>query len=205
MALKNKKTRANVPEESVEVVEDKTEQTDLFGFDAEYSEFDGYTTISGNEQRDLDGFSFYNIQDFDIGDVINGFPEVTIFENNDKDENGEYERKYQSIRLRIIDMEEYVDLYANIPRRDAKGFISNLNHFMGFYRGGFDLVFSFMRWLDETNVYDENGETINKINSVNIDNICKKIDTMEFVKVKIIKGADENYPSWILLDMKDKL
>ena len=32
-------------------------------------------------------------------------------------------KNYQSIRIRLVDHNEYVDLYANIPRRDEKGFV----------------------------------------------------------------------------------
>lgn len=205
MAFKPK-SRANVPEEAVEEV--KEEQTDLFGFEAEYDdELGEFKTISGKIPRDLnlDNATAYNIQDFDISNTINGYPEVTIFKNEKKDENGKYERNYQSVRLRLIDHDEYVDLYANIPRMDEKGFIQNLNSYFDFFRGGFDLVFSFMRWVDETNVYTSDGETINNIKMVNIENICKKIDTMEYVKVKVIKGAKEEYPSWIILDMKENI
>ena len=70
-------------------------------------------------------------------------------------------------------------------------------------RTGFDLAFSFMRFLDETNVITPSGEEINRIPKINIQKICEKIDTMDYVKVKIIKGADEQYPSWIILDMKN--
>lgn len=186
--------------------DEKTEQVSLdFGFEAEHSEFDGYTTIIGNEQRDVSNAVGYSIADLEIGNIVSGYSEATIFANEDKDIDGSYVRNYQSVRVRAIDGDEYVDLYANIPRRDEQGFITNLNKFQTFYRTGFDLVFSFMRWIDETMVVDENGEEINKINRVNIDNICKKIDSMEYIKIKIIKGADENYNSWIIMDMKEKI
>lgn len=176
---------------------------DEFGFKAEFTP-DEYTTVSGKEYRDVQGATQYNIADFAIGDVVQGYPEVTLFDNMEKDENGEFKRKSQSIRLRIIDVgDEYVDLYANIPRRDSEGFIKNLNKGFKFMRTGFDLCFSFMRWVDETNVVTPSGEEINKINMINIENICRKIDSMNFVKVKIIKGAEKEYPSWIILDIQN--
>lgn len=187
-------------------VEQKNEDivtNDEFGFTAEFK-LDEYTTISGKEYRDMGKATQYNIKDFDIGNVINGYPELTIFENNDKDDKGEYVKNYQSVRLRIIDGdEEYVDLYANIPRRDTNGFVEKLNKGWKFMRGGFDLAFSFMRWVDETNVVTPTGEEINYINKINMDAICRKIDSMEWVKVKIVEGADEDYPSWIILDIKN--
>lgn len=188
----------------VETVVDEQSSIDDFGFEAEYVE--GYKTISGNEQRDISNATGYYLSDLEIGNIVTGYPEVTIFENNEKDDNGDYVKNYQSPRIRIIDGdEEYVDLYANIPRKDNKGFIRNLNRNYDFFRGGFDLVFSFMRWVNEANVYDDDGETINRINMVNIENICKKIDTMEYIKIKVVKGANEDFPSFIILDMKQNI
>lgn len=185
-------------EETVDII-----TNDEFGFIGEVTE-DEYTTVSGKEYRDMNRATKYDINDFELGNIINGYPEITIFKNMDKDDNGEFVRKSQSVRLRIIDGdEEYVDLYANIPRMDDDGFIENLNKSFGFMRTGFDLCFSFMRWIDETNVVTPSGDEINSIKKINIMNICKKIDGFNWVKVKIIKGADEQYPSWILLDMQN--
>jgi len=175
---------------------------DDFGFDAEYTESE-YTTISGKEQRNLQGATSYNIGDIEIGNIVTGYPELVIFPNNDKDENGEFKRNYQSVRIRAIDHDEYVDLYANIPRRDENGFIEGLNKYSNFFRTGFDLCFSFMRWLDETNVVTSDGEEINRINKINIDNVCKKIDSMDYVKIKIVKGGNDGYNSFIIVDMKN--
>lgn len=185
-----------------------TEQVGLdFGFEAEYDETEGvYHTVLGNEQRDVSNVEQYDIRDFDVGNIITGYPEIVIFDNNEKDENGEFKRKSQSIRLRVIDGDaEYVDLYANIPRRDEQGFITGLNKYFDFFRTGFDLVFSFMRFLDETNVVDSDGNEINKINKINIERICEAIDRMEYVKVKIVESNDENYPSFIILDLKEEI
>lgn len=186
----------------------ETKQVGLdFGFEAEYDENEGeFKTISGNDPRDVSMATKYDIRDFDIGNVVIGYPELTIFNNNEKDEKGEYKKKSQSVRVRIVDGdEEYIDLYANIPRRDDKGFITGLNKYFNFYRTGFDLVYSFMRFLDETNVVDQNGEEINRINKVNIERICEAIDKMEYIKVKIVESGDEQYPSFIILDMKEEL
>ena len=183
----------------------ETKQVNLdFGFEAEYDENEGeFKTISGNEPKDVSMATKYDIRDFDIGNVVTGYPELTIFNNNEKDENGEYKKKSQSVRVRIVDGdEEYVDLYANIPRRDEKGFVTGLNKYFNFYRTGFDLVFSFMRYFDETNVVTDAGEEINRIKKVNIDNICKFIDMKEWIEIKVIKGANDEYNSFIILNMR---
>lgn len=187
-------------------IDKNNEQVSLdFGFQAEYTEFEGYTTISGKEQTNVTNMTGYGIADIDIGNYVTGRPELAIFRNEEKDEEGNYVRNYMSVRARLIDFDEYVDLYANIPRMDENGFIHNINKFQNFYRTGFDLCFSFMRFMDETNIINSEGEEINKIKSINIENVCKAIDQMEYCKIKIIKGADEQYNSWIILDMKNKV
>ena len=186
-----------------EVKETKPTEEFDFGFDAEYEEQKGYTTISGNEQRDVSNATGYYLSDLEIGNIITGYPEVTIFQNNDKNDAGEFIKKYQNVRVRVIDHDEYIDLYANIPRADENGFIKGLNKYFDFFRTGWDLCFSFMRMISEANVVDKNGEEINKINSINIENVCKKIDSMNYIKCKVVKGANEDYDSWIILDLQN--
>ena len=182
----------------------KSEEMLDFGFEADFTESE-YTTISGKEQRNLADATGYGIFDLDVGNIVTGYPEISIFENNEKNDAGEFIRKYQGIRLRVIDVDEYVDLYANIPRRNENGFIENINKYQNFYRTGFDLIFSFMRWLDESLVITTDGNEINRISRVNIDAICKKMDSMDFIKIKIIEGADADYNSFILMDMKETI
>lgn len=180
-----------------------SEQSDLYGFDAEYTENTGYTTISGKEQIPVNDKTGYYIGDLEIGQMVTGKVEVAYFQNDDKDElTGEFVRKYQNIRIRVIDEDEYVDFYANIPRADENGFITGLNKYFEFYRTGFDLVFSFMRFIDETNVITANGEEINRINKVNIVNIAKAIDQHDLITIKVVKGANEEYNSWIITNLK---
>ena len=203
MSLKNDNEQANLDEVTENVTD--TVSNDEFGFRAEFSTETEYTTISGKEYMDVSTGSLYTINDFDIGETIKGYPEITIFKNMEKNENGEFKRKSQSVRLRLIDIgsNEYIDLYANIPRMDEDGFIENLNKSFNFMRTGFDLCYSFMRWLDETNVVTGTGEEINRINKINIVNVCKKIDSHDLVTVKVVKSNDPNYPSWIILNMEN--
>lgn len=196
----------NLDNVQVEVVKEAKPVEDVFGFEAEYTENTGYTTISGKEKTDVTNYTGYYIGDIEIGQTVTGKVEVDYFQNNDKDEiTGEYSRKYQNIRVRVIDEEEYIDFYANIPRADENGFITGLNKNFEFFRTGFDLVFSFMRFIDETNVVTADGEEINRINRVNIVNIAKAIDKNERVKIKVIKGANEDYHSWIILDLQKEI
>ena len=99
---------------------EETEQIsfDDLEFEAEYEEERTYTTISGKDQTDISEYEKMSIYDFDIGDDITGTPEITHFKNDD--------RKYDSLRVRIINGDEFVDLYINIPKPDEKGSLYTL-------------------------------------------------------------------------------
>ena len=152
-------------------------------FDAEYEEENTYTTISGKPQIDVSEAEPLKAYDLDIRDEFEGIPELTIFENKDK--------KYDSLRMRAIDGDEYLDCYANIPKRDSNGQIKNIRKGFDFYRTCFDFIYSVLKWRDERNVV-KNGEEINKFNSVNIETFAKYVDQMERIGIRITEGNPES-------------
>ena len=137
-------------------------------FEASYEE--DFTTISGKDYIDVGTYEKYGMYDFDIGDEIHGIPEFTYFENKDK--------KSDSLRVRIIDdtSDEYADLYINIPKPDKDGYVTNIRKGFDFYRTAFDFIFSILRWKDETNVVNTDGEEINTFGKVNIMTFAKYVD-----------------------------
>ena len=166
-------------------------------FEAEYSEDDGYTTISGKEQINVGDFEKMSIYDFDVGDDIKGYPEIAHFKNDD--------RKSDSLRVRVIDKtgEEYVDLYVNIPKPDEKGFVKNIRKSFDFYRTAYDFIYSILRYRDEHNVVDENGEEKNVFKKVNILLFAKYVDQMEHISIRLTEGnTDSDYNSWIITKME---
>ena len=168
---------------------------DDLDFEAEYEEERTYTTISGKEQHDVHDWEPMKNYELDVGDEMSGIPEVTIFENKDK--------KYDSLRLRVLDDGEYLDCYANIPKRDNLGYVTNIRKGFDFYRTCFDFIFGVLRWRDETNVVNTDGEEINKFGKVNIFNFAKFVDQQNRIYVKIIEGnKDSDYNSWIILNME---
>ena len=152
-------------------------------FDAEYEEEKTFTTISGKPQIDVSEAEPLKAYDLDIGDEFEGVPELTIFENKEK--------KYDSLRIRVIDGDEYLDCYANIPKRDSNGQIKNIRKGFDFYRTCFDFIYSVLKWRDERNVV-KNGEEINKFNSVNIETFAKYVDQMERIGIRITEGNTES-------------
>ena len=164
-------------------------------FEAEYEEDRVYTTISGKEYQDVHNWTKYGLRDLDVGEDIMGIPEITYFENKDK--------KYDSLRFRVLDDGEFVDLYINIPKPDKQGYVTNLRKSFDFYRTAFDFVYSVLRFKDEHNVVNDQGEEINKFGKVNIMNFAKFVDQHSRVSVRITEGnADSDYDSWIILNME---
>ena len=164
-------------------------------FEAEYEEEKTYTTISGKEQNDVYEWEAMKSYELDVGDEMEGIPEIVIFENKDK--------KYDSLRLRVLDDGEYLDCYVNIPKRDKLGYISNIRKTFDFYRTCFDFIYSILKWRDERNVVDKNGEEINTFSKVNIEKFAKFVDQHKRIGVRITEGnEDSNYGSFIIYKME---
>lgn len=164
-------------------------------FEAEYEEEIIYKTISGKEYQDVQSWEQYKMYDFGPGEEVDGIPEITYFENKDK--------KYDSLRVRILDDGEYADLYINIPKPDKNGYVTNIRKSFDFYRTAFDFIYSVLRYRDEHNVVDKNGDEVNKFSKVNILNFAKYVDQMKHIYVKIIEGNESSdYDSWIIYRME---
>lgn len=164
-------------------------------FEAEHTEDNGYTTISGKQQIDTSEYEKMSIYDFDIGDDITGTPEITHFKNDD--------RKYDSLRVRIINEDEFVDLYINIPKPDEKGFVKNIRKSFDFYRTAYDFIYSVLRYKDSANVIDGNGDEKNNFKKVNIILFAKYVDQMTNINVRLTEGNESSeYNSWIITKME---
>ena len=167
----------------------------LEGMEYEYEEERTYLTISGKEYQDVQSWSQYRMYDFEPGEEVDGIPEITHFENKDK--------KYDSLRVRVLDDGEYADLYINIPKPDENGFVTNIRKSFDFYRTAFDFIYSVLRYRDESNVVDSNGEEKNHFKKVNIINFAKYVDQMSHIYVKITEGNESSdYYSWIITRME---
>lgn len=194
MALKSKS------EEIVENVEATTNQIsfDDLEFEADYVDEDmeikRFFTISGKESEFEPTWEKYNISDLDVGDEFEGRPELNVFENADK--------SYNALRLRLADDGEILDLYINFPKKDWP-YVKGINKSFDFYRKCFDFIFSILRWKDETNVVNNDGEEINRFGKVNLENFAKFVDGMTRVGIRVTEGnADSDYDSFIIYKME---
>ena len=168
-------------------------------FEAEYVDEEEmsvkkYYTISGKESQYEPEWEKMKASELDIDDEFDGRPEINIFENEDK--------TYNALRVRVMDDGSILDLYVNYPKKDWP-YVKNINKGFDFYRPLFDFIYSILKFRDERNVVDKNGEEINKFNTVNLETFAKYVDGMERVWVKITEGnTDSDYNSWMITRME---
>ena len=205
MALKTK--QGNLPEEfetteeKQVTIDDLTFETETVDVDEGIEEKEVYLTITGKERQYSSTWEKYKISDFDVGEELEGFPEVSIKEKEDK--------SYNAANLRIINEGEIVDLWFNFPKKDFP-IVRNLKNIrtgekdkFDFYLNCYDVCFSVLRCIDENNVKDSKGNTINKIKAIDIETVLKIIDSQDYVKVRIIEGSPyNNYLSWGIIKME---
>ena len=206
MAIKNKTNKQNTEEEVV--IEQVTNNgLDALGIETEYSEGTSSFLI------DTDGLDKISINDLDVGVEVDGMPEFVIFDNSDRTNNDGSPRKWDSLCCHFVDIEEtdefgeqtgeYVEAYLPIPRPDENGVITNIFG-NGFYHGAFNLIYSYLRTLDESNVLDAQGNIINTIKKVNIVKLVETLNKMDTMEIKVMKGAngDTNYLTFMITNMQ---
>ena len=201
MALKNKTKKAEeelpFPIEGVT----ETEQTnfDDLEWEAEFVDDEDletkkFYTISGKEQQYEPTWEKYTRRDLDVGDEVEGRPEVCLFENEDK--------SYDALRLRVMDDGDIVDCYLNFPKKDFP-YVKGINKGFDFYRTCFDFIFSVLKLRDERNVVNKDGEEVNRFKQVNLETFAKYVDQHKRVGVRVTEGnPDSDYNSWIIYKME---
>ena len=168
-------------------------------FEAEYVDEDEqktpkFLTISGKESQYEPTWEKIRASDLEVGDEFEGTPEVMIFENDEK--------SYDALRVRVMDDGEILDLYVNYPKKDYP-YVTGINKGFDFYRPCFDFIYSILRYRDEHNVVDSNGEEINRFKKVNLETFAKYVDTMTRIGVRITEGnPDSEYNSWQIIKME---
>ena len=147
-----------------------------------------FLTISGKESWYEPTWEKYGIQDLDVGQTMEGRPEISIFENEDK--------TYDTLRLRVMDDGEILDLYVNYPKKHYP-YVRGINSKFDFYRKCFDFIFSVLRLQGEKNVVNSQGEEVNKFGKINIEMLAKFVDQHNRIGVEIIEGnSNSEYDSF---------
>ena len=173
-----------------------------------------YSTSTGSTWKiDVDGLEKISIDELNVGDVVSGMPDFALFDNSNRTNSDGSKRKWDSICLHLADVEEtdeygeqsgeYLVACLPCPRPDAQGNITNIFG-NGFYHGCFNLIYSYLRTLDETNVLDAQGNIINNIKKVNIIKLLENLNELSYMEVKVMAGAnnDDQYLTFMITDMK---
>ena len=194
MALK---TRENLPDEfEVQEVKEQITFDDVIAdVEAEHVDPDElenggqkFLTISGKESQYEPTWEKYSIADVDVGQTMEGRPEITIFENKDK--------TYNAFRLRTMDDGEILDLYVNYPKKHWP-YVRGINSKFDFYRKCFDFIFSVLKLQGEKYVVNSKGEEVNKFGKIDIEKLAKFVDQHERIGVEITEGnSDSEYDSF---------
>ena len=196
-------SKAHVPQDAVETVNEEPTQEQIsfddLEFEAEYVdeeqlETKKFYTISGKEQQYEPSWDKMNVRELDVGDEFEGTPEITLFENDDK--------SYNSARVRLLDDGEILDCYFNFPKKDFP-YVTGINKGFDFYRTCFDFIYSVLKFRDERNVVNSDGEEINRFKKVNLETFLKYVDGMTRIGVIVTEGnPDSEYDSWQIKTME---
>lgn len=151
-----------------------------------------FYTISGKESQYEPEWEQFGVNELDVGEEMEGRPEITIFEKKDK--------SYNAMRVRIMDDGEILDCYFNYPKKDYP-YVKGINNGFDFYKTCFNFIYGVLRYKDEANVVDKNGDKINNFAKVNLENFAKYVDQMNTIGVRIIEG-NNGYNDWIIYKME---
>lgn len=194
MALK---TRENLPDEfEVQEVKEQITFDDVIAdVEAEHVDPDElenggqkFLTISGKESQYEPTWEKYSIADVDVGQTMEGRPEITIFENKDK--------TYNAFRLRTMDDGEILDIYINYPKKHYP-YVRGINSKFDFYRKCFDFIFSVLKLQGEKYVVNSKGEEVNKFGKIDLEKLAKFVDQHKRIGVEITEGnSDSEYDSF---------
>ena len=196
--LFNHKNRGEIMALSKNTSEENQINFDDLIVEAEYKEDEKeiFYTITGKEQEYNHEWEIYKNYEADVGDYLEGKPEVRIIEKSDK--------TYNALCIRVIDntTNEVLDCYCNFPKRDLP-YVTGLNKDFDFYRTAFDFIFSVLKTRGEKYVLDKNGEEYNNFKRVDFIGFAKLVDTMSKIRIEITEGnEDSEYNSWMITHME---
>lgn len=203
MAISKGVEAEEVKDEKIEKKSVRDNMMDSLGLETETdNDYEPYTPT-----RSTDGLSEVKFQDLPVNAKIEGEPEFVIYRNNGgKDCNGNpiEAKKWDTLRFRLFDEDEYVSKYINLPKIDDDGFIKNIHERNGFYKDCFNLIFGYFRIVDEAYIIDQDSETgyINKITKINIENLVDLLNDSFRIEIKVVEG-EKGYNSILLTDIEE--
>lgn len=165
----------------------------LFSFDSEIEDETANSGINAyggrsDEDHEYDDTGFMKIKtnEFPINQTYEGIPELTVFFNEGKLSKKGKPLNFDSLRLRVWDMEnkELMDVYCNIPRVKDGVIKAPIRKGDKFFRSGFDLIYSFFRAVGV-----KVGKGVNKFTNVDLLQIIDYVnDETDLIEIKATKG-----------------
>lgn len=178
------------------------EEFEQFGFEADTEEYDDdYVPRNSTE-----GLSKVVLNDLPVGKEIVGEPDIAIYINDEKEINGKkFEaKKWDTVNARLFSDEDYLEIYINVPKIDEDGFIHNINKNNKFFENCFNLIFGYMRLVNEDAVLDPESPSgyINHIKKINIRYLVEKLNELTDIKLKVTEG-NKGYQGFIITEIWD--
>lgn len=182
---------------------------DLFGMEVGTEEYDD-DYVPRRSTKDPHGEPLQKIQlnDLKVGKEVQGEPDFAIYINNEKEINGKkYEEKnWDTLNMRLFgeDGEDYLEVYINIPKVDEDGFITNIHQQNKFYQNAFNVIFGYMRHINENALLDPDSTTgyINFFKKMNIEHLVEKLNECTDIKIKVTEGQN-GYNGFIITEIWD--
>jgi hypothetical protein len=157
-------------------------------------------------RRSTEGLTKLVLNDLKVGQKVTGEPELVLFINDEKEINGQkYEAKtWDTINMRLFSDEDYLQIYINIPKVDENGFIHNIHENNNFLENCFNLIFGYMRLVNEDAVIDPESETgyNNHFKKINIKFLIEKLNELTDIEIKVTKGQ-KGYQGFLITEIWD--
>lgn len=189
----------DITPQSVTISEDDME---MLGLEVSTEEYDNDYI----PRRSTEGLRKLVLNDLKVKQEVTGEPELVLFINEEKEINGQhYEaKKWDTINMRLFSDEDYLQIYINIPKVDDNGFICNIHQNNSFLKNCFNLIFGYMRLVNEDAVIDPESETgyINYFNKINIKFLIEKLNELTDIKIKVTAG-EKGYQGFLITEIWD--
>lgn len=185
------------------------EEMEMLGMEVSTEEYDeDYVPRRSIKDPHGNPLKKVKLDDLKVGNEVTGEPDFAIYINDEKEINGvKYEEKnWDTVNMRLFgeDGTDYLEVYINIPKIDEDGFIRNIHEKNKFYNNCFNLIFGFMRHMNEDSLVDADSETgfINFFKKINIKYLVEKLNEVTDIQIKVTEGQN-NYNGFIITEIWD--
>lgn len=191
-----------------EIIEEENDVMD-FGMEVSTEDYDeDYVPRRSTKDAHGEPLTKVKLDDLKVNSKVTGEPDFAIYINDEKEVNGKkFEaKKWDTVNGRLFgdDGEDYLEIYINCPKIDENGFIHNIHQKNNFYNNCFNLIFGFMRHINEDALIDPDSETgyINYFKKINIEKVVEKLNEFTDIEIKVTEGQN-GYNGFIITEIWD--